>query len=494
MTTRTTATDATPESHELERARASWRTAESLALSAEARDELLAGHLAYTLSGPDGGASDAGYGIENGVALVTIEGALMSDGCRWWDGYETIAARVAHAHANGAVRAVLVTITSPGGMVAGMLDGMRALRAAKAKSGKRMVAWVPRGAYSAAYGLASTCDEIVVEELAGVGSVGVIDGMCSRIEEARRAGLDVRVIASGVEKTDCHPYVEISPEAEGRKRERVMAQANAFVREIALGRPSLAPEAALALDGGVRFGAAAVADRLADRISTRAALLAELAAVKAPSTPSGPRGSASTDTPTRNPMIDEKLAALIAARTKETDPERQLGALTAVFDAAARTPALEAQLHARELAEKTAAEARALAEREAAEKAAKAQKDAAFATAVKAGQDGGKLTPAEAERWLAQYDAGEVSLGVLEGNLAIRAPLPALSQEHKDLRPPAAPPTGGGLKPRLAELAARPYGALDLNERNELATGAPDTHDRIYRAWVADGRPKPVAR
>lgn len=477
-----------PPADVLDRERAAWRSSDTLAVQADARLALVSGELAYAMPSPDGGAEDAGYTVENGVAVVSISGALMSRGGWYWDGYEFIAKRVDHAHANASVRAVMLDVNSPGGMVAGMLDGMRALRAAKTRSGKRMVAWVGAGAYSAAYGLASTCDEIVIDELAGVGSIGVLDTMCSRIEEARKAGVDVRVIASGAEKTDGHPFVAITDEAEARKVDRVMMMASAFAREIAVGRPSLPADAALALNGGLRFGRAAVADALADRLSTRAALVAELSATKPTLSPGGPRGSASTDPPTRNTAtMNEKqlaaLTALLATKTGETDPDRQLGALSATFEQAStdRGAAVELAALKKKIADDAAAAA-AAAE-------AKARTDA-FHAAVKVGEDDGKLTPSEAEQWRADFAKGECTIGVLEGNLARRSPIPALSPEHKDLRAPASPPTGAGLKPRLAALAARPYASLDWNERNELATAAPDTHDRLYRQWVDEGRPR----
>lgn len=472
-----------PMPEHLERARASWRNADALALSADAARSLLVGELAYSLPGADGGAADEGYKVVDGVAVVRVRGALSNCEWSWWDSYEAIAKRAAHAQANGAVRAVMFDFDSPGGTVAGLFDGMRALRAARAAGGKRTVAWVGGAAYSAAYGLASTCDEVVVEELAGVGSIGVIDTMRSYLGEAKKEGIDVRVIASGTEKTDGHPFVAISDEAEARRRERVMAMATAFVREIALSRPALTPKAALALDGGLRFGAAAVAEKLADRVSTRAALLAELAGAKASPTPSGPRGSASTDTPTRKStaMNEQQLAALtalLAAKTGETDPDRQLGALTATFDLAAKGQTAEAEL--RTLKEKLAKDAK--------DAEAKARVDA-FHAAVKVGEDAGKLTPAEAEQWRADFAKGECTIGVLEGNLARRSVIPALSPEHKELRAPAAPATVPGASARVNALVQKGYAALTWTERNELATAAGDTHDRLMAEWIAAGRP-----
>ena len=481
----TSALPIAPSPEMLERARASWRTADALLLTADAARALCGGELAYSLPGADGGAADEGYKIDGGVAIVCVRGALSNCDWSWWDSYEAIARRVAHAQANGAVRAVMLDFDSPGGTVAGLFDGMRSLRAARAAGGKRMVAWVGAVAYSAAYGLASTCDEIVVEELAGVGSIGVIDTMRSFLGEAKKEGIDVRVIASGTEKTDGHPFVAISDEAEARRRERVMAMANAFTREIAVGRPALTPEAALALDGGLRFGRAAIADALADRLSTRAALLAELGTTTL-STPSGPRGSASLQTPTRKitTMDDKQLAtlnALLAAKTGETDPDRQIGALSAVFDQAAQGQSAATELRA--LKDKVAKDTLA------AEAAAKAT---AFEGALKAGQEAGKLTPAETEQWRSDFAKGEVTLGVLEGNLARRSTIPALAAEHREMRQKDAPLTAPSATVRATALVQKGYAALTWDERNELASADPVAHTRCLNEWITAGRPSAV--
>jgi len=179
-------------------AHARWIAADSLALRPDAAAQIAAGPVLF--AGYMDDDDEPGYEVSQGVAIVTIEGALMDRAGWWWDGYDAIQARVLAAHADARVRAVLLDISSPGGMVSGLLDAMRALRASRAASGKRMVAWVGSGAYSAAYGLASTCDEIVASDTAGAGSVGVIAALMSRVDQLQQDGIDVRVVSSGVEK------------------------------------------------------------------------------------------------------------------------------------------------------------------------------------------------------------------------------------------------------------------------------------------------------
>lgn len=142
--------------------------------------------------------------IRDGVALVTVRGMLV-DRSYWCENYQDITARVNAAFAAPQVRAVVLSLDSPGGLVSGLFDAMRSMRAAKAKSGKRCVAHTSGGAYSAAYALASIADEIAVTDIAGVGSIGVIDQLVSRAGELEQAGIDVRVIASGTEKTSGTP-------------------------------------------------------------------------------------------------------------------------------------------------------------------------------------------------------------------------------------------------------------------------------------------------
>jgi ClpP class serine protease len=190
-----------------------------------------------------------GYEVQDAVATICVEGALMDRACWWWDGYDALQARVERAHADPAVKALLFDLDSPGGMVAGLFDCMRGLRAAKAKSGKRCVAWVGSGAYSACYGIASTCDEIVVSDTAGVGSVGVITSLTSYAKMLEENGIDVRVVSSGEEKTDGHGALPISKAAEGFFPKGCLSQKQWHPCEMSDGVPDARSEGPRDVDG-----------------------------------------------------------------------------------------------------------------------------------------------------------------------------------------------------------------------------------------------------
>ena len=438
-----------------------------LALDARALDQTLAlaAGVAWSGLGQEGDPM-RGVEVRNGVALVCVDGPLANP---WWgESYPDVVSKVKAALDASQARVGVLKINSPGGTVSGLFEAMRAIRAAKSSSGKRLIAMVAVQATSAAFGLASCCDEVVVDETACVGSIGVLSTLSSRVDQLAQEGVDVRVIASGAEKTDGHPAVPISEAAVARAQERVAALAELFFSEIAAGRPSLTVDAQRALEAGVRYGRQAIAAGLADRVGTLDALLASLApaAPAPPPTTFAPRTGAMTTRTTMN----EALAALIAAKTGETDPERQLGALQALLAKADAHDALAAELGAQ----------RAKAEGE------------AFEREVAAGLAAKKLSDAEASWWREERVAGRATAQSLNANLAHRAApsLPAADPSHLALEAPQETPRQAAASPRVAALLARPYGALSWDERNELAHLDREAHARVYDAWVHAGRPK----
>ena len=408
-------------------AHARWRVAESLALRPEAAAHLADApvHLAGWMEDDDeeDDCDEIEYEVVNGVAIVPVCGALMDRAGWCWDGYDAIQARIEAAHADPSVRAIMLDLDSPGGMVAGLFDCMRALRAAKATSKKRCVAWVASGAYSAAYGIASTCDEIVCSDTAGVGSIGVIASLVSMAKMFREMGFDVRVVSSGVEKTDGHPAVPISDAAEGRVQARVRELAAMFFTEVGAGRSGLSADVLTALDGGVRYGRASLAAGLADRVSTRTALLSDLqaAATARPNAPARGTTTGATRATRTDPMTPE-LAAALAATTGATDPDAQVAALTDLkskYDAATGT-----------IAKLSADVANASARARAAEQRAEAMERTAEIEAAKASR-----------QWSPSLEGFLASLSV-EQLRAWRASAPAVVPGG-EIKAPAETPRGG---------------------------------------------------
>lgn len=215
---------------------------------------------------------EAGYELVGELAVLTIRGCLMQRGCWWWHGYDFLEAAFSRALLDGRATAVVLALDSPGGVVAGLFDTVKRMRAAADAVGKRVIAVSDERCYSAAYALACVADAIVVPETAGVGSVGVIGTMVSWAAALDAAGVDVRVIVSGAEKADGHPAVPMSDGAVAREQARVDQLAAVFFEWVAARRP-LTVAQVTALQAGIRLGPEAVTAKLADRVGTLADLL-----------------------------------------------------------------------------------------------------------------------------------------------------------------------------------------------------------------------------
>lgn len=269
----------------------------------------------------------------DGVAILDICGVIDSRASWLWTGYDEVQTLAAQAFAHAGVAAVVLSLDSPGGVAAGMVDTGRALRAMADRSGKPFVAHAGPMACSAAYGLACAADRILVTEDGTVGSVGVIAVVTDRTAQNAQEGLARKVIASGTMKADGHPDQPLSDAALGRMRARVMQLAQMFGGWVAQ-RRGMTPEAVMALQGGVAYGADAVtrglADAtgtLADAITTAAALAADpdatkkrmpgMAAARASAARSMADGAIADDRGFIDAMIPHHEAAL--AMVKEAD-------------------------------------------------------------------------------------------------------------------------------------------------------------------------------
>lgn len=353
---------------------------------------------------------------ETGVAEVSVSGPLDARAAWYFDGYAGptgVEARVRAALGDARVRAVVLRLDSPGGACSGLFECCDAIRAAKGT--KPLVAYAEGGgAYSAAYALASTADEIFVSRTAGVGSIGVIATAVSYAGQLEKEGIAVAVVASGSQKTDLHPALPLAEAAVKRLRGRVMELATLFATEAGRAR-GMSADDVLALQAGCFYGDAAVSAGLADRVGTvteasaRARALADDRAVKAAKEKHmgalhealGLSAEASDEAVEKRARAYgdamRKVSALVGFDVGVTAGDEGDGAAIVAAVAALKSNAAKAD----ELAGKVAAF-------EVAEKLSAAKADAAErASLLEAARAAGKVTPAdEADpAWKAMVDA-----------------------------------------------------------------------------------------
>lgn len=216
--------------------------------------------------------------IRDGVALVPVNGPLVAR-ASWLDemcgatSYSTIVKDVSAALDNPEVRAIVLQIASPGGQVHGCGEAAKLL--AEARGRKPLLAFVEGDACSAAYWLASACDEVIAAESAVLGCLGVQVAYLDDQRWLEQNGLrEVIITSSQTPAKNRAPTDDAGVQA---YQQLVDDLATVFLDQVAANRGvSRADVDARFGQGAVLVGARAVRAGLADRLSTYEQLHAEL--------------------------------------------------------------------------------------------------------------------------------------------------------------------------------------------------------------------------
>jgi signal peptide peptidase SppA len=207
------------------------------------------------------------------VAVVDIFGPLEHHAGGFFDNYDAIKDRVRAALASSS-SAVILNFDSPGGLVSGVYETSRELRAMAAAAGKPLLSYAVGECSSAAYALACAGSRIFVPVGATLGSIGVIALAVDATAADRAMGMRFEAISSGRRKTDGNPHVAITDESRAAMQATVDAQAGVFF-ELVAGARGMSADAVRGFQAGIFVGAQAVQVGLADEL---AANLDELAA------------------------------------------------------------------------------------------------------------------------------------------------------------------------------------------------------------------------
>ena len=231
-----------------------------------------------------GERSDRGYRVVDGVAVISAMGGLvhrtrLTAESSVLIGYNDIAADMEDALAKPEVHAIALVMDSPGGEVAGAFELADRIYAARGR--KPIVAVADGMAASAAYLAASAADEVVLTSTSYVGSIGVVMRHVDFSRALANDGITVSHIFAGEHKIDGNPYQPLPDAVRTALQADIEGLYQMFVQAVAKHR-GLGEQAVRDTRAGVYRGVAAVAARLADRIGSVDAVLAELAARRNP--------------------------------------------------------------------------------------------------------------------------------------------------------------------------------------------------------------------
>ncbi len=227
-----------------------------------------------------GERTERGYRVLDGVAVITAMGALVhrsqiDSKSSLLIGYNDIAADMEDALGRSDVHAIALVLDSPGGEVSGAFE--LAERIFAARGSKPIVAIADGMAASAAYLAASAADEVVLTPTSYVGSIGVVMRHVDFSRALANDGINVTHIFAGEHKIDGNPYQPLPESVRASLQADIEGLYQMFIQAEAKHR-GLDEQAVRNTRAAVYRGVAAVATRLADRIGTVDAVVAELAA------------------------------------------------------------------------------------------------------------------------------------------------------------------------------------------------------------------------
>jgi ClpP class serine protease len=228
-------------------------------------DAIVNGHVAPRAGWGDDEDDCPSYSRVGSIAVVSIRGCLGQRGGLWWDGHESIRAKLEKALLDPSVGAIALDISSPGGVVAGCWDNVRAVQAAKVRSGKPILGYAHEHAYSAAYAWSMVCDELYLPESGGVGSIGVLSILYDQSKMWDEAGIKFAIVRSGERKARGNGYEPLDQTTVDESQARVDLLAGQFFALVSAQR-KIKVDALRALEGACFDGIVAVEKKLADGI------------------------------------------------------------------------------------------------------------------------------------------------------------------------------------------------------------------------------------
>jgi len=334
------------------------------------------------------------YVVQGGVLRIPVRGSLLNDfGYTFGDyatGYQYIEAALRRGTEDPEVHKIALMIDSPGGMVSGLFE----LTDALAASPKPLFAMVSGGAYSAAYAIAATADEIVVGRSGGTGSVGVVTMHVDFSEALAGQGIKVTLIHAGKHKVDGNPYNPLPKDVQGRIQARIDKLYGAFVSMVAENRP-MSEDAVRQTEALTYDAEESVEVGFADRIDNIEEAVSALAATASMESTMPEKTQALTQADMDAAVAAAVTEATVAATAAATKAERERHATVLASEHYAGREALAHKLLAKDLDAETIADALSAAPKAAAP-AAKADENP-FTAAMNAEGGPGVGTDAAAD-------------------------------------------------------------------------------------------------
>ena len=203
--------------------------------------------------------------LGSAVGVVRIEGAI---GANERASAQSIVPLLEKAFTNPSVKAVVLSIDSPGGAPVESERIYTAIGTLKKKHPKPVVAVINNIGASAAYLIALHADKIIAGKYSLVGSIGAILAPWQLDRAIAKVDISQRVYASGRLKAFLNPFTPVTPEVDAKAQHLVDQIGAAFLQEVKDRRGARLMSGADVATGEVWPGPEAKALGLIDEVGT----------------------------------------------------------------------------------------------------------------------------------------------------------------------------------------------------------------------------------
>jgi len=185
----------------------------------------------------DASSRASGPTSRGAVAVIPIRGVIAHriSGMEDTSGgtsCERIASQIDRVVAEG-IGTIVYDLDSPGGTVPGIQELAAKMFALRGQV--KQIAQINSLAASAAYWLASQCDERISMPSGTAGSIGVYTAHQDLSKALEQEGIDITLISAGKYKVEGSPFGPLSPEAKAVKQAGVDAAYAQFTKDVARG-------------------------------------------------------------------------------------------------------------------------------------------------------------------------------------------------------------------------------------------------------------------
>lgn len=211
-----------------------------------------------------------------GVAILPVKGVLVHGSVSPLErlfglsSYDDMMADVEDAVTDPQVKGLLLDVDSPGGEASGMFELADLIYSSRDL--KPMVAFAREEAFSAAYGIASAAQHVVVTRTGGVGSVGVIAVHLDISQRNEDAGLHYTLIRAGKYKAESNSLEPLSDHAQESIQNEVERIYGLFVDTVSRNR-RMPAEAIRDTEAQVYWGPQGINVGLADAVCSPSEVL-----------------------------------------------------------------------------------------------------------------------------------------------------------------------------------------------------------------------------